>query len=269
MNTSAAFRGLWTVHRQDRASGEWLEPLVGENTILTAGKQIFLDLMFDIGTPAATEQFTNARAQVKIYNASDGLEQTLGAKSGYPSHGSEDSGTVEYWFEDISTDVYVADRIDFLNSTSGKVFSKKDPTSFGTKPDSQNWTYKYTLSITQNSDTDLSMDGLDHALRLLTGNRVITDEVQWKDGDVKLHIENNGDSVSSDLAEDATYPSRSAETVTIVFTASTSQNNQEWYNLAVRGNFTTVGQTELSRTQENLGTKDSTIQREYTFTFSL
>ncbi len=263
----AVLLGRWEVERYSRLTGRFLGKSEGPNTVLSTGEDAFLDMMFNTNSPAGTDQFTNAQSQLKIYDSGDVLRQTLSTKSGYPAHGAEDSGTVQYWWEDISIDTYEADRVDFLNPTSAVIFSRKDPTSFGSKPNSENWIYKYTLEISNFGDSDIQMDGLDHALRLFTGNRILTSK-QWSNTDCYILVENNGASVTYEVGMDDGYPSRTGQTTTCVFTAESGQANQEWYNVAVAAVFTEQGETELSRTQEELGSKSSSMEREYTFTFS-
>jgi hypothetical protein len=265
--SSAALGGRWEVERYCRLCGEKLPTLRGENTILDAGKQEFLDIMFHIGSPAASQQFDNGSTQVKIYDSGDVLKTTLSCKSGYPLHGSEDTGLVYFWFEDLTADVYEADRIDFLNVDSSVIFSRKDPTAFGTKPSTENWIYKYTLSITQNGDGDLSMDALDHALRMFTGDRSIS---QGWDSSSWIYIEASGGSPNTTEEIDGGYPSRSGETVTMVFTSEAGGDLISWYDVSIRALMVDPsGNMDLSSTTESLGTKGSSEVWEYTFTFSL
>lgn len=267
----ATLTGVWTVERFSRVTGEKLPTLlVEENTIQDAGKNIFLDMMFNYGSPASTNQFTNARTDLLIYNTSDVLQKTLDCDASYPSHGSEDSGLVYYWFSDLTADAYEADDLHFKNSTSGVTFSIKLATGWS-KPATENWIYKYTLQITQNGDSNLKMDGLDHALRLFSGNRVLLGK-QWEASGanrITLLVEDSP-KTSTQTIYASSGPTRSSQTVTTVFTqAAGTGTGQDWEYCTIQANMTDQGLTELNETQESGGTKGASEEFVYTFTFSL
>ncbi|MGW8180174.1 MAG: hypothetical protein ACWGQW_15655, partial [bacterium] len=223
-------RGRWRVLRRERDTGKVLPPLELGNTIQTQGKYDFLDLMCGLGTP---DVYNNANTDLRIYNSTPTLQKTLNCASGYPSPGSEDSGTVVYLFEDFTTDSYEAYRLDIYNAASAHVFSQATE-NLGTKPSNQDWTYEYTLSITQNGDSELFMDGLDHALRWFTGERHYGIAKEPYDNGTEILVSNAARTVTNTVACDATYPQRSGTTVTWHFTSAAGQDSQEWYYVKVR-----------------------------------
>ena len=265
----AEIRGHWRIERQDRETGEWLEPYTGLlNAVTTAGKQKALDIMFGLNAPSSSDQLTQTNTDFQIYTAGPSLYKTLNCTTG-PTHGAEDSGTVRYEFEHYTADAYSAARWDIYNGATSLTFSQY--TTSQSKPSTENWKYVWTLSLSNSLDSDLQMDGLDHALRLITGNRSMTGK-QWAasgTNEAEILIDNTGRTIQSDCPVDTGYPSRSGTTVTLVFTSPTNNDSQEWRYVAVQATMTDEGVTKLSETDENAGTKNAAAEWEYTFTFSL
>ena len=260
--------GRWTILRQSRLTGEMLEPLEGPNTVSTAGKNIFLDMMFGTNSPAATDQYDNGSTVLKIYDTGDSEVSVspVACKSGYPD-AVDGSHSVDYWFEDISAAVYDADDLDILNSDSAIVFSTKDATGWS-KPASENWIYKYTLSISR-GHVDLDYAGLDLGMKVFTGEANISGNEFG--AACEIYVEANGGSPNTTV-QNTGNGSRTGQTVTQVFVSPVGSHLIEWYDVSVRTPSTHEGgDVVLNKTTEDFdpSTKPSNVERVYTFTFSV
>lgn len=259
--------GRWKIHRRDRETGRELPPIEGPNAVLAAGKQVFLDIMGGIGGTV----FDQTNTDLRIYVSGPTLQKTLDCDS--VTHGADDSGTVTFVFSDNTTDTYTVSRLDIYNSSSGVTFSQTSPAFAGgnAKPASENWIYEYTITITQNGDSDLDMDGLDHALRMFTGDRSPGSYSGWDEA-CRIQVQNSGRTLTETVTVDA-IPSRSGETLTWVFTSPAGSDSIQWYYVEVQSaTEPTFGEIALSETLEDLdgaGSKGSGVSRVYTFTFSL
>lgn len=258
--------GHWFVLRREAESGKPIGLKGADNTITSDGKGLLLDLMFGTNSPSSSWTFDNTRAKLDIYNQQGQLVKTLNCATGYPSHGNEDSGVAMFRFDDISVDVYDAYRVELRNNATGLVFSSVAPTGFGTKPASENWEYYYTITIDNGLDSSLTMDAMDHTVRLFTGNRQLTGN-QWTRTDSRLRVRDQQEVWDTSLMYDGGYPARSGTSVTIVTTAESNEANHEWYTLSIHGTFTDFD-VVLSQWVENAGTKTSTQEWIYTFTIS-
>lgn len=261
--------GRYRVTRYDRETGKRLGSTGWrKNTIQAAGKQLLLDLW--IGDSAA--HYTNASAELKLYNSSDALQATFtGADTGYPDHGT--SGQVTWQWSDISTDQYAADRVTFSNGTT--VFSDVGTTGWGSKPDTENWIYEYQLSITT-SDSNLSLadssaEGLDHILHCMTGDSA--DHFNQASAAIQVESDQSGTVLGTDTGGcDSGYPSRSGTTVTFQWTVAAGVLTGTWELVIVYGNFATdvtLRDEGTPAVYDQFGSKASNAEWVYTYEFSI
>lgn len=249
--------GRWKVTRVCRRTGRVLGVHRFKNTIQSAGIHRVLDCM--IG--ASGLHMNQGNADLVIRNSSDTVVKTItGADSGYPDHST--SKQVTWRWSDISVETYEADDLLVKRDHGGSdnlTFSVSDQ-NLGTKPDSENWLYKYTLSIGNGGDTDLQDTGLDLILKLFSGNSAL-----HYDNPI-IEVFTPTDTSLGTVAADAGFPSRSGTTVTMEFTSEAGQETGDWDDVGV---YNGPGSGNLSYVNENIGNKSSSTERKYTFEFTL
>lgn len=254
-------RGTWTRHRWDRATGQYLGSDEGPNAITTAGIEELLKLMAGLGGTV----FSQANSLFKVYGTGGlggAANASLSCRTGYPDHST--TAEVVWLFDDHTSATYQAEEVEMVNSSSSVVFTQKTATGWGTKPASENWTYQYTLTLSNFGDGDVKSAGLDNAGRIFTGD---SGTGIWNTL-TKLRVQNQARGSSANVNLDGGYPSRSGTTLTWQFTSDAGSHLISWWWCAILGDDLS---TVLSETEEafEAGSKASNLKRVYTFTFTL
>jgi hypothetical protein len=147
-------KGELIVERQNRETGEWLEPLHADNTITADGKHRFLQIL--VGHSSLT--LAAATARLVILNGSLSTVRTLhGVQSTYPKIKSANEPHIVQWrwADEEAGQTYDAanvriERAADAGAAVDYIFSNI-VASLGVKPTDQNWYYTYQVTLTSAS----------------------------------------------------------------------------------------------------------------------
>lgn len=261
-------------------SGIKLPSEVYMNTIQSSGKTLFLD----VGTGASSSHMDAANATIVVENSTPStVFSQVGVDTG-PTHDNGSGSTdpkVTWEWEDNGTTTYTVNTVEIRQgSTSGTLFSTISP-SFGgdegnTKPESQIWTYVYTLTF-GSSDTNFYDDSSNIPEGIDTWLQVFTDTTgnHWSQGSMEIDIFEASDLSTvaatvqcSNLTTPATHERK------YEFEATESVANVDWEEIRVQGspwtNDTGYGDpVHMYRVAESIGTKNSNTVRRYFWTLSV
>jgi len=259
--------GTWTLERVDKRTGRTVRVDKAHNTIQSAGITEFLELC----TGDSTAHFDSG-AFFKVYDGDPGTEVFSAASAdAAPVHLTEQ---VTWTFSDISVDTYTAARIEF--GLGALTFSNAS-VAFGAKPNTQNWIYRYELSISSGDAPLSESDGLDHMLRLFTGdkdehfNNAATALKIYEDQSfTELNGAGNG---SYTLGQDTSFPSVSGSDMVLQWVVPAGTLTGTWEGVEI---YTTYGNGDDATLRspalgvwDSLGSKTASSKWQYTYTFSL
>lgn len=261
MALSSRLQGRWEVRRRDRESGLELPPLCFPNAVQTAGKELLLDL----GTGASTTYLDQAGAVLRLLDSTPAEVFSQVGSDAAPDHSTQ--GQVVWEWTDSSTNAYTIATLEVRQgTTTGTLFSSAACTLADcSKPSTQIWTYRYTLTISGSAPLDVA--GLDEWLQALTN----TSSGRWGSGNTKLRVTNSDASLEAEVST-SSGPTRSGTAVDWEFEAGGSVANFSWYWLEVRGNpwpDMNIPGLLLSRNDDLLGSKTSGETWRWPYQFSI
>lgn len=258
-----SLRGVYRIHRYDRETGEYLGTIRGENSITTAGRDLFLDL--GIGDSSSVLDNANSVIEVEDSGGSDVFTQA-GADTGFPDLSTQ--GQATWQWSDETANEYTVDTIRVRQgSLTGTIFSEFAGTLSGgnDKPSNENWIYEWTISFSSSQLTDA---GAHSWLEILVGD--LASGSNWSNA--QLRVEDDGGSLVGAVGIDSGFPSRSGGTITWQFTAEDGTAEGTWHDPIVRSITWPDGDVVLSQDAgggDSEGTKSSGEVWEYAYTLTV
>jgi len=249
--------GWHRLDKYDRATGKHLETCFKKNTITTAGRQLFLDII--IGT--STNRLTQANAHLYLFAGAGGSPvKTIAGATSAPDHGT--NRQVSWQWQDNTVDTYAANRLE-VRAGASPIFSDSTP-NFGTKPTSQNWHYTYSVTISgppSFNDGVGGYGGLHSMLRMLTGATTMPND----ENVTFIRIRTDTGTVIGELK--ATSVSRSGQTAEWVWVVPAGSATGNWYNIEFYS-LADDGHT-IRRSDDGLGNKSAATERTYRYRLSV
>lgn len=222
-----SLKGIWTLEKYDRETGELVERKQKSNAITSAGRTEFLRLI----TGLSAAHYDNT-SDLIIYDSDGGTQTRLlgGTQAGYPLLSTDDplyAGTMSWRFADETANTYDANHVEFSNGSV--VFSESTP-NWGTKPTTQNWYYTYNLNIAS-TDAFVEEGDLAQLLQLFVG----AISSHFNQANTSLRIYSNGTTVLGTFTDpmDAGYPAVSGSTATFQWTVPAGTLTGSWETVEV------------------------------------
>jgi hypothetical protein len=153
--------GELLVERQDRETGEWLEPLRADNTITTVGKHRFLQALvgqFEAGV--STVMGAGASRLVLLDGSNNVVRRRVLLQATYPKVKSAEEKNVMHWrwADEEANMTYTVANARIERSEHGGVETAATDYIFSTisanlglKPTTENWFYTYQLTLSSAS----------------------------------------------------------------------------------------------------------------------
>lgn len=259
-------KGVWTVRRYDRETGELLGVARRENAIQNAGLEELLAIgIAEAGASAPMDQ-GNSRLEVEDSGGGSLFTQNS-ADAGFPDVSTQLEARWE-WTDD-SANSYTVDTLRLVHDADGWTFSEATggPLSDNTKAAGEILTYEYLLTISPDTAAVVD-DGLHAWLEIFVG----AEDDDWSLS--HLRVQESGSDLGT-VTPDSGYPNRNdtgsdPRTVTWVFTAPEGDLTGSWDTVIVEaGSPAWTGSNPQLSNATGPGNKGTSTTREHTYTFDL
>jgi hypothetical protein len=262
-------QGQLEVTARDRKTGEVISKNSYPNSVTTNGIERFLATV--IGNESNTLDGTDG--SLVLYDSGSTQVFAQSGTDAGPDHTNAEE--VFYEWHDDSTNSYTPDNAEIrIGGTGGSIFATISGISFGSKPGTQIWEYKYTLQISGAAFVDATSgiaEGLDSMLMIFSGES----GNEWGSG-VHLNIYDDTETLVSTITSNVT--TRDGTSVDYEWTADAGEHDSGDWEFMEPASVLHVddwparygtGEIPLWYNDENIGSKGANTKRIWTFTLTI